>query len=91
MHDYHVTPASDPALGSLYSFKGIEVMDTIRFKDNVVGSAPLTQEVIEVREGTEGTVTKISQEGHFTIEVPSLDSMLPQCFVEVDYELITLI
>ena len=91
MQENHAQHASDQGFGSLYSHKGIEVMDSVRFKDDVVGNSPLTGEVIEVKEGTEGTVTKISDNGHFTVEVPNLDSMIPLCFVQVDIDLISLL
>lgn len=79
------------ASGSLLNHKGIEIMDAVRFSQDVVGKAPLTEKVVEVREGTEGTVTRISPEGFFTVEVPSLESAMPLCFVDVDIDLISLV
>jgi len=64
-------------------------MDTVRFKDDVVGRAPITEAIIEVREGTEGVVTRIDSNGFFIIEVPNVESMIPRCFVEVDIGLIS--
>ena len=74
-------------LVSISKFNDIEVMDTVRFREPIVGYNALIDQEIELHEGTEATVVDIvGEEGIFKLQVSDAETGIPICFVEATYD-----
>jgi hypothetical protein len=71
----------------MYKQTKIEEMDTVRFREEVVGYSPLAKKNINVERGREGVVIHI-EDGEYEIQVDDPNTGLPLCFVRVQNDLI---